>query len=381
MSGQASSRRQLLQIPYLPNAQQPAQTIDLFLPERNSSSSRRPAGLPRLFIFIHGGAWRSGDNTELHPLALSLTSSSSSSNNIAVALINYRLSPAPKDLLNAAATTSAFHPAHIQDVHAALRYLLLERPAEHEAKGQQHEYSTDHVVLGGHSVGAWLAASVMLDPSSSSSSSSPPLLPTPTPTPSLTTSSNPGPLSPPPPPPPPSHTPLHPPTLRAHIHTYLLLDGIYDLDALLDEYPAYNAFVAQAFEAPLGQTQPLPSQRRYARVSMTGWTLAPSYASGSMSMSMSMSMSGSGTGAGSEQTRLLPHIRIVHSRADELLSLRQPELAREHLTTLLKERIATQSTHDLLPHYLQVDYDSVPGGHFELLGSHQLVTYIRALFA
>ncbi|KAK0529035.1 hypothetical protein OC842_004370 [Tilletia horrida] len=372
MSGQASSRRQLLQIPYLPNAQQPAQTIDLFLPERNSSSSsssRRPAGLPRLFIFIHGGAWRSGDNTELHPLALSLTSSSSSSNNIAVALINYRLSPAPKDLLNAAAAASAFHPAHIQDVHAALRYLLLERPAGQEAKGQQHEYSTDRVVLGGHSVGAWLAASVMLDPSSSSSSSSPPLLPTPTPTPTPTSSNPP----PPPPPPPPSHTPLHPPTLRAHIHTYLLLDGIYDLDALLDEYPAYNAFVAQAFEAPLGQTQPLPSQRRYARVSMTGWTLAPSYASGSMSMS--------GSGSGSEQTRLLPHIRIVHSRADELLSLRQPELAREHLTTLLKERIPTQSTHDLLPHYLQVDYDSVPGGHFELLGSHQLVTYIRALFA
>ncbi|KAL9940423.1 hypothetical protein V8E36_001128 [Tilletia maclaganii] len=333
----AAAPRQLLQIPYIDHhgdgnaGPDPAQTIDLFLPAALSSPT---AKAPRLLIFIHGGAWRSGNSKELHPLALNLATSASSTeagSPHAVALINYRLSPPTPQTSH---TTPVFHPAHINDIHAALRYILLHRP--HQFPG---EYDIRDVILGGHSVGAWLVASVMLDPPSPPSPSSGTMTQIPT------------------------HEALHPPTLRSHIHTYLLLDGIYDLDALLEEYPSYSSFVSQAFERPNGEGPVERPRDRYRVANVTSWPFAQHYRS---------------PNPPEKEGEDIPRIRIAHSRDDELLSLAQPELVRKYLTRLITERLGGRP--EPIDPWIQTDYDSINGGHFDLLPAQALADYIRTLF-
>ncbi|KAE8198161.1 hypothetical protein CF328_g3629 [Tilletia controversa] len=335
--------RQLLKIPYLPDggghvlAQQ---TVDLFLPHPSESP-------PRLLIFIHGGAWRAGDNEELHPLALNLAtpSSDAAKSPIAVALINYRLSPYPDQREK---TGPVSHPAHIEDVHAALRYLLIDRPTRHP-----DEYQTEGVILSGHSVGAWLVAASMLDPPSSPSTH-----------PTSASSLDPVPV----------HRPLHPSSLRAHIHAYVLLDGIYDIDALLDEYSsveAYATFVGQAFDPPQFLPAEIPTHGRYQPASIRTWVLADQYAYSTPASSSNTHLSQERD----ERTRdPLPRIRIVHSRKDELLSLAQPELAWSYLHQLL----STQTDHP--SKWIQTDYDSITTGHFDMLPTQELANYFRTQF-
>ncbi|KAE8218744.1 hypothetical protein CF319_g7440 [Tilletia indica] len=335
--------RQFLKIPYLSDgggedqlANQ--QTVDLFLPHAFEAK-------PRLLILVHGGAWRAGDNDELHPLALNLASRSSSSSTskppIAVALINYRLSPYPEQREK---TGPLSHPAHIEDVHAALRYLLLQRPSTF-----LDEYQTQNVILGGHSVGAWLVAASMLDPS---------------PSPPSPSSSSLEPVA--------SWSPLNPSSLRAKIHSYILLDGIYDIDFLLDEYPTYSAFIGQAFDPPAFEPAQVPTNGRYQPASIHTWVLGDHYAYSAPSSSNAQS---SRDKDDNERTRdPVPRIRIAHSRNDELLTLAQPELARSYLHKLLSARTDNPSE------WIQIDYDSITKGHFDMLPSQALADYFRAQF-
>ncbi len=94
-----------------------------------------------LVVFIHGGGWRIGDKgmgahgrqkaAFFNALGMSYAS------------INYRLSPAVR------------HPAHVQDVAAALAWL-------HEHAGELG-FDRDRIYVIGHSAGAHLAALVAVD--------------------------------------------------------------------------------------------------------------------------------------------------------------------------------------------------------------------------
>ncbi|KAK0552567.1 Glucan 1,3-beta-glucosidase 3 [Tilletia horrida] len=307
----------LLEIPYIQDAQVPAQTLDLVLPTR----PRTDAPLPRLCIFIHGGAWRGGDKDEGHPLADALLRADEAHPGVATASINYRRSPLPDDIAQGKVEPS-FHPNHVHDVHAALRYLLIDRPATWKTNDKEPEYDTNNVILTGHSCGAWLVAAVMLDPGPQNGSSIP------------------------------AHAPLQPSTLRQHIHTYVLLDGIFDIDSLLDEYPSYAGFIGQAFDAPHGEPASVPTQGRYRPVNIQSWVLAGPYAKGAAA----------------------PRVAVVHSRDDDLLTLKQPELARQHLAVLISKSGASVSD------FLVCDYDSIKGGHFDLLKTEAWYDYVRGLF-
>lgn len=121
-------------IPYLKDAG-PLQKLDLYLPDAKSSSPRP------VLIAIHGGGWAIGDKSNrgfVKPKIPWLNSEG-----FIVASINYRLSPA------------VTHPAHIQDVCAAIAWVQ-KNIAKHGGDPKQ-------IYLLGHSAGAHLAALAAVD--------------------------------------------------------------------------------------------------------------------------------------------------------------------------------------------------------------------------
>lgn len=160
----------------------PLQSIDLF-PSHSSSASPNP-----LLVYVHGGAWRSGDNELLHPFATRIVQLY----NFSVALVNYRLTtPATQDIV---------HPMHAQDVLDALLYLV-------SLPEKDNSFHFSYIHLAGHSCGAHILSSIFLDS---------PLL-------------NP------------------PPNLLYLVKSISLSEGIYDLDLLLSTWPSYSSFLLPAF--------------------------------------------------------------------------------------------------------------------------------------
>ena len=100
----------------------------------------RPAGIanPPLIVFIHGGSWKYGDPGEYAFVARAFAQGG-----YATALVGYRLGP------------NGRFPAMLEDNAAAVRWLL-----DHSAELQ---VSTDHLLLSGHSAGAYNAVMLALD--------------------------------------------------------------------------------------------------------------------------------------------------------------------------------------------------------------------------
>ncbi|MEQ9565840.1 MAG: alpha/beta hydrolase, partial [Pseudomonadales bacterium] len=98
--------------------------LDIYLP--NASEN------PPLLVWVHGGAWRSGDKTDVPSVFVE--------NGFATASVNYRLSP------------EARFPAQVHDIKAAIRFL--------RARGEEYGFSTDRIAIAGSSAGAHLAALV-----------------------------------------------------------------------------------------------------------------------------------------------------------------------------------------------------------------------------
>jgi arylformamidase len=128
--------RAIYDLSYVPQAAEPPrrQTLDLYLPE----PSPRP---PPLLVFVHGGFWVETDDewgigrgiaNDLVP------------EGVAVALLRYRLAP------------EHTHPVQIEDVAAALAYLL--------RNAKKHGYDASRLVVAGHSAGGQLAALLALQP-------------------------------------------------------------------------------------------------------------------------------------------------------------------------------------------------------------------------
>lgn len=115
-----------------PGATADLQSLDLYA----SPGQDRP-----LLVFIHGGGWRIGDKANA-PHG-SQKAAFFNAQGYAYASINYRLSPA------------VMHPAHVEDVAAALAWL-----ADHA--GQQG-LDARRIYVMGHSAGAHLAALVATD--------------------------------------------------------------------------------------------------------------------------------------------------------------------------------------------------------------------------
>jgi len=105
--------------------------LDLYLPKDKK--------LAPVFLFIHGGAWRSGDRAQYLPLGNRFAKEG-----ILTVVPSYRL--APKNA----------HPAQIEDVAAAFAWTV-----RHVA---EYGGDTNRIYVGGHSAGGHLAALLTLDP-------------------------------------------------------------------------------------------------------------------------------------------------------------------------------------------------------------------------
>ncbi len=99
--------------------------LDLYLPEKTEN--------PPLLVWVHGGAWRSGDKTGV-PVTDLLDEG------FAIASVNYRLSPEAK------------FPAQVHDIKAAIRFL--------RANAAKWGLSTKRIGIIGASAGGHLAALV-----------------------------------------------------------------------------------------------------------------------------------------------------------------------------------------------------------------------------
>ncbi|WFD45110.1 hypothetical protein MPSI1_003787 [Malassezia psittaci] len=224
------------------------QTLDLFFP------TSTPTSPPKLLVFVHGGAWRTGSKDEFYDMAHALVTRSE----LAVALIEYRLSTSD--------APNVKHPDHVQDVFDALQYLVRNEKAL--------PYQTTHMVIVGHSVGAWMALAAVMEPTIHTQDQNQA-----------------------------ASMPFLAPSIRSAIQKVVLVDPILDLDALLLEYPDYEGFVSNAFPSSDAET------RMYDAVSVSSWTWT-------------------------KQTQGRVRIVLMHSCDDELLSYAQVVVALKRFSVL-----------------------------------------------
>lgn len=117
-------------IKHLQYGTEPGQFLDLYLPKESNNDIQ--------LIFIHGGAWRSGNKNEYVYLG-----STMAAYGIACAVVGYRLYPEVR------------YPVFVEDVAHAIRWL------HHE--GGQYGFPEGPTFLMGHSAGAHIACLVALD--------------------------------------------------------------------------------------------------------------------------------------------------------------------------------------------------------------------------
>lgn len=175
-------------LPYSPGALQksdPLHALDLYLPSRAAYAAVSPAhsSPPPLFVYIHGGAWITGDKRQYHALGRALAGSG-----VAVAVINYRLS-------NDGAT---HHPAHALDAAQAISWLW--------RHAGQMGFDASRIYVGGHSAGAHIGALLASQPSLFAAVGAQP----------------------------------------AMVRGYVGIEGIYDVPSLSRRFPSYRAEFLQA---------------------------------------------------------------------------------------------------------------------------------------
>ncbi|GAA6003394.1 hypothetical protein JCM10207_000312 [Rhodosporidiobolus poonsookiae] len=215
------------------------------------------------------------------------------------------------------------HPAQIEDVLAGLS--LLTDPLLPVESGAA-KWDRSRLIVAGHSAGAFMAATLVLSPPASSSSSGSTIQPA---------------FS-------------VPPAIRRAVAGIVCIDGIYDLPSLLDEYPSYHYFVDDAF----GTDAAVLAAESPAR-----WELPEDDA------------------REGRKVRVL----VLHSKEDELLSLRQPRVFLRRLKQLYGAGNSAKMTADDavgeederdLPDNVEVDFESVRGTHEGLLRTEELAKVI-----
>lgn len=259
----------------------PFQCFDVYIPSSDPK-------IDRLIIYVHGGAWRSGDKADVHSVGL-IGNLSKQFPTAAICSVNYRLSRG-----RVSPESDVKHPSHNADVVRAIEH----------ASSLPELRDIPQTYLIGHSVGAFMCLSIagILEPPSSEA-------------PRLSTST------------------------CEKIRGLVLVDGIYDVVKLLDEYPSYKDFVISAFEEKASdQWQDLEV------VSPLCWT------------------------ASASGPQVQPRILILHSRQDSLLTVRQSELA----AMALRSKLSSSSDK------IETDFESVSGDHDKLLLSPELGSRIKS---
>ncbi|CAO3567695.1 unnamed protein product [Mortierella alpina] len=186
-------------IVYAPVSDWEKHTLDLYHP---SSPRDVPASL---IVFVHGGAWRTGDKSGFVDLAKNLAESTRD----IVAVVNYTLSLADIKDNPTSVRPRAQHPKHVQDVARALGYLY--------AQAKKHGgYNPDHMYLVGHSAGGQITGLLALRPDLYLE---------------------------------PVEVELGLPegSLHKAIRGVVGVEGIYNVDKLLKTWPSYRDFVIQGF--------------------------------------------------------------------------------------------------------------------------------------
>ncbi|KAG9295435.1 hypothetical protein G9A89_013464 [Geosiphon pyriformis] len=126
---------------YLDSARDPQHTLDLYIPPINNNNNS--VSRPPILVFVHGGAWYSGDKKDNSDLLEKL----STIGNIAVASVNYRLTSKENGIKN---------PAHVQDAAAAVKWV--------SQNGDKYGYQEDKIYLSGHSAGGFITAQLIFLP-------------------------------------------------------------------------------------------------------------------------------------------------------------------------------------------------------------------------
>ncbi len=118
-----------------PGAHPRKHKLDLFLP---SASAGHP-----VLVFVHGGSWKRGDK-DAYGGAYGAMGRSLAAEGVAVAVINYRLTPEVR------------HPEHARDVARAVGWV--------HGNASRYGWNPGKIVLVGHSAGAHLCSLAALDP-------------------------------------------------------------------------------------------------------------------------------------------------------------------------------------------------------------------------
>jgi hypothetical protein len=167
-----------------------------------------------------------------------------------------------------------------------------------------------------------------------------------------------------------------PPTLRHRILGLVCIDGIFDLVELLREYPDYVDFVQGAFG---------DDERVYEQESVTRWVMPATAASKAEEEKEKEEK---------EKSRNMVRFLVLHSREDDLLSVRQSQLFATHLGKLFSGQgvvdLGDQATHSgeqadvrkvttttssstsssgeaAARGEVEVDFESLKGDHYEVL--------------
>ena len=121
-------------IKHLSYGKESGQFLDLYLPRQGDNS----AGNNVRLIFIHGGAWKSGNKDEYAYLGATMAAYG-----IACAVVGYRLYPEVR------------YPVFVEDVAHAIRWL--------HQNGKRFGFPEGPTYLMGHSAGAHIACLVAMD--------------------------------------------------------------------------------------------------------------------------------------------------------------------------------------------------------------------------
>ncbi|KAF9439202.1 Kynurenine formamidase [Entomortierella beljakovae] len=186
-------------IVYAPVSHWEKHTLDLYHPSTPHGSNGP------LIVFIHGGAWRTGDKSEFVEMARNLAASTRNS----VAVVNYTLSIASVKGNPSSVPLEAQHPKHVQDVATAIGYL-------YKHAQDYGGYNREQIILVGHSAGGHITGLLALRPDLYLE-------------------------------PVEAQLGLLKGTLHSAVSGVIGVEGIYNVDALLKRWPSYRDFIVQAF--------------------------------------------------------------------------------------------------------------------------------------
>ncbi|KAF9914014.1 Kynurenine formamidase [Lobosporangium transversale] len=187
-------------IVYAPVSHWEKHTLDLYYPDRQLNANKS------LIVFVHGGAWRTGDKDEFVDMAQRISTSTGD----VVAVVNYTLSVAAIKDDPTSVRPEAQHPKHVQDVAKAVAYLYM------NAEKYNGHYNPNHIFLVGHSAGGQITGMLALRPD---------LFLEPIET----------------------ELGLEKGVLHRAIRGVIGVEGIYNVDRILKRWPSYKDFIIQGF--------------------------------------------------------------------------------------------------------------------------------------